>query len=104
MRGWDNRFLHRFNSLFAERAPFLRAPQVGAHQARAGVKPATQSWVVHQASRFTRELDENQLRNILCVCRVAMAFAASHGIDEVNVSLDKLGKRRLVALRGVSSQ
>src|SRR3954468_21600263 len=104
MRRWDNRFLHRFNSLFAERAPFLRAPQVGAHQARARVKPATQSWVVRQASRFAREFDENQLRNILCVCRVAMAFAASHRIDEINVPLDKLRKSQLVALRGVSSQ
>jgi hypothetical protein len=57
-----------------------------------------------QSPRFLRQFDENQLRNILGLRRVAVAFATGDSIDEVKVPADEFSECRFVPLGGIFSQ
>ena len=85
--------------LFVCPAAGLCAQQPDGGEARGFIEPAGEHGAGAQAGGFAGENDEDGLRHVLRIARVA-GETERHGIDEVDVAPHQLGKGRLGIVAG----
>jgi hypothetical protein len=96
--------LHVAGLLFARATTFLASNDIDDGVARGGVEPAAEHRISRDAVRIARERTEHNLRNILRMVRVAAEPAERGGIHEGQMAPHNLGKRVIVALRGIPAK